>query len=319
MTGTGGGAGAAAALLPEPEALDAEAVLRCFERVRLPAPRRRGRAEPAADLAALAGRYDAFVLDGFGVINVGPEPIPGAAAAVRALRAAGKQVMALTNGAGWPSARTAARYAGWGVEIPERLVVSSRDALEAALARRARAEGPWGVMARRDSELGTFPAETLPLGADEAAYREARGFILASSAEWERGRHERLADALRREPRPVLVANADVSAPLPHGEFTAEPGYWALRLEAETGARYESFGKPFGAAFDLALERLGPHAPPRERIAMVGDGLYTDVLGALAAGLGAVLVTGHGLMKGLDWRAWAERAGIFPDYAIPGP
>ena len=31
---------------------------------------------------------------------------------------------------------------------------------------------------------------------------------------------------------------------------------------------------------------------------MVGDGLYTDILGGLAAGLGTVLVTDHGLLKG---------------------
>jgi len=52
---------------------------------------------------------------------------------------------------------------------------------------------------------------------------------------------------------------------------------------------------------------------------MVGDGLYTDILGGLAAGLGTVLVTDHGLVRGLDWRAWAERTGISPDYVIPGP
>ena len=31
---------------------------------------------------------------------------------------------------------------------------------------------------------------------------------------------------------------------------------------------------------------------------MVGDGLYTDIVGGLAAGLGTVLVTDHGLLKG---------------------
>ena len=57
--------------IPEPESLDAESVLDCYELARLPAPMRKGRAEPAANLLALIDRYDAFILDGYGVINVG--------------------------------------------------------------------------------------------------------------------------------------------------------------------------------------------------------------------------------------------------------
>ena len=89
--------------IPEPELLDPESILDCYERARLPAPTRKGRAEPAQNLLALLDRYDAFILDGYGVINLGPEPIPGIGDTVRALRAAGREVMVLTNGAGRPS------------------------------------------------------------------------------------------------------------------------------------------------------------------------------------------------------------------------
>ena len=304
--------------LPEPRDLRPESILRCFARASLPAPVRSGGSVPAAGLAAIAERYDAFILDGFGVVNVGPEPVPGIVEAVRALRAAGKAVMVFTNGAGRPARRTARRYAGWGVDIPEHLVVSSRDSLEAELAARPR-QGLWGVMAKPDSELETLPVATARLGDEEPLYREAAGFILLRSGEWTLARHRRLAEALRREPRPVLVANPDVSAPYPDGSFSAEPGYWAIRLEAETGIRCERFGKPFANAFDLALARLGPRGLRRDRVAMVGDGLYTDILGGLAAGLGAVLVTDHGLVRDLDWREWASRTGISPDYVVPGP
>ena len=58
--------------IPGPESLDAETVLDCYEQVCLPAPPRRGRAEPAANLLALVDSYDAFILDGYGVLNLGP-------------------------------------------------------------------------------------------------------------------------------------------------------------------------------------------------------------------------------------------------------
>ena len=120
-------------------------------------------------LAALVDRFDAFILDGYGVVNVGAEPVPGIVDAVEALRGAGRAVMVLTNGAGRPVRWAARRYAGWGVRIPERLVVSSRDSLEAELAAHPR-PGLFGVMARPDSELETLPAETALLGDDDALY-----------------------------------------------------------------------------------------------------------------------------------------------------
>ena len=302
--------------IPAPESLDAASVLDCYELARLPALVRKGRAEPAANLLALVDRYDAFILDGYGVINVGPEPIPGIGDAIRALRAAGRGVMVLTNGAGRPSRHTARRYAGWGLDMPGRLVVSSRDALEASLAARPR-PGRWGVMALPDSELDTLPVETALLEDDEEIYRRATGFIFIRSEGWSTARHMLLAEALREAPRPVLVANPDISAPYPDERYSAEPGYWALRIEAETGVRCEPYGKPFGPAFELALSRLGEAGVRRERVAMVGDGLYTDIVGGLAAGLGTVLVTDHGLLKGIDWETRAARAGIVPDHVVP--
>ena len=222
------------AFVPEPESLDAGSVLDLYERARLPAPTRKGRAEPAANLLALIDRYDAFILDGYGVINLGPEPIPGIGDTIRTLRASGREVMVLTNGAGRPSSVTARRYTGWGLDLPEGLVVSSRDALEASLAAHPR-PGLWGVMALPDSELHTLPVETALLGDDEALYRRAAGFIFIRSEGWSTARHLLLARALRESPRPVLVANPDVSAPYPDRRLSAEPGYWALRIEAETG------------------------------------------------------------------------------------
>ena len=194
--------------------------------------------------------------------------------------------------------------------------MSSRDALEASLAAHPR-PGLWGVMALPDSELETLPVETALLEDDEEIYRCAAGFIFIRSGGWNIARHMRLAQALRESPRPVLVANPDISAPYPGARYSAEPGYWALRIEAETGVRCEPYGKPFGPAFELALSRLGGAGARRERVAMVGDGLYTDIVGGLAAGLGTVLVTDHGLLKGFDWEARAARAGIFPDHVIP--
>ena len=167
------------------------------------------------------------------------------------------------------------------------------------------------------TSLETLSVETAILEDDEELYRRAAGFIFIRSEGWSTARHVLLAEALRESPRPVLVANPDISAPYPDEHYSAEPGYWALRIETETGVRCEPYGKPFAPAFELALHRLGCAGTKRDRIAMVGDGLYTDILGGLAARWGTVLATDYGLLKGLDWEARVNRIGIFPDHVIP--
>jgi glycerol-1-phosphatase len=73
------------------------------------------------------------------------------------------------------------------------------------------------------------------------------------------------------------------------------------------------FGKPFANAFDAVLGRLPPGLR-RERIAMVGDTLHTDILGGRAAGFGTVLIAGHGLYAGHDPARFIAASGIRPDF-----
>ena len=50
----------------------------------------------AANLAELRDDIDVFVLDGYGVLNVGSDPVPGAVERVAALRSSGALVLVLT-------------------------------------------------------------------------------------------------------------------------------------------------------------------------------------------------------------------------------
>ena len=77
--------------------------------------------------------FDAFILDGFGVINVGMEKIKGIDEFFRRAELAGKPVIILTNAASAPSAVVAEKYLRWGLPIKAQHIVSSRDALVAAL------------------------------------------------------------------------------------------------------------------------------------------------------------------------------------------
>ncbi|TYO90603.1 HAD-IIA family hydrolase [Oceanicella actignis] len=300
--------------LQEREASGPEAIFALYLRAapRLPRAPRRGAARPAPDLGALAGSFDLFVLDAFGVLNIGERAVPGAAERIARLRAMGKKVMVATNAAGYPKSRLLARYAALGFDFAPDEVVSSRETLLAAL--QDQPPRRWGVMA--DPAWGEEELEGLDarfLLDDPADYARAEGFLLLGSGAWTPARQAMLAETLARDPRPVLVGNPDLAAPRDRGH-SQEPGRFAHMLAEIPGVTPQFYGKPFGAIFERVLARAGT-AP--ERAVMVGDTLHTDVLGGLAAGMSAALVTDAGsIHQGRAGRDMA-RADLWPDYVLP--
>jgi len=150
------------------------------------------------------------------------------------------------------------------------------------------------------------------LGDDRAAHDRAEGFLMLSTSAWDRDRHALMLASLQANPRPVLVGNPDLVAPREDG-LSAEPGFYAHEIMDLTGIIPEFYGKPFGNAFALVAERIPAGTPPH-RIAMVGDTPWTDILGGAAMGWRTVLVTGHGLVKGMSAAGIAALADIRADF-----
>ncbi|MBO6519986.1 MAG: HAD-IIA family hydrolase [Rhodospirillales bacterium] len=280
-------------------------------RERLPAASFPGVSERVADLGDITDRFDVFVFDSFGVLNVGETQVPGAVARVAALRGAGKKVFVLTNASSVPLGRATAKYAALGFDFAAPEIVMSRALLENALA----AERPgmrWAVAAPESAAPDELPGDVVPL--DDAALTEADGFILLSSHGWTDARQDALSAALVERPRPVLIGNPDLVAPREDG-FTLQPGAYAHALTDATGVSPVFFGKPYANAFDALLTEIGP-GTERRRILMLGDTLHTDILGAAAAGMASALVTGHGVLRGMDIEACIAQSGIRPDYIL---
>ena len=279
-------------------------------RHRLPAAGPGGACEAGRDLSDIADRYDVFLLDAFGVLNVGETAIPDAPGRIAALQAAGKRVLVVSNAAGFPHDALMEKYARLGFAFAPDDVITSRKALLAAL---GESETHWGVMANPD--LGRADLDHLSfdfLTNDPAVYDAAAGFLLIGSGVWTEARQALLEDSLRARPRPVHVGNPDIAAPREGGP-SREPGHWAHRMADRTGVAPVFHGKPYRGIYDLAFARLGCAAP---RAVMVGDSLHTDILGGQVAGIASALITSHGLLRGADaGRAIAE-SGIAPDHVL---
>lgn len=294
--------------------LDAEtAVARYIEIAsRLPQARTPSASLHRANLAELVDDFDCFVLDGFGVLNVGARPVPGAAERVDQLRSRGCTVRVLTNGASFPTSKTCEKYAGWGIDFERADVISSRDALAEYLA--GDPDRLWGMAALPGSEIERLSPNAVLLGDDDADYARVDGFVLLGTGGWNDDRQERLRGALHARRRPVLVGNPDLVAPHEVG-LSREPGLYAHALADADVCTPRFFGKPFGNAFELVRRTVEGIDP--SRIAMVGDTLHTDILGGAAAGWKTVLVVNHGLMKTLDVEVAIKTSGIRPDFIVP--
>lgn len=224
-----------------------------------------------ADCAlALPARYGpgvAWVIDLDGVVWLGQEPIPGSVEAVARLRAAGHQVVFVTNSAEAPVADVEAKLAGIGIEADGEVITSALAAasvLDPGSTAFALA-GP-GVLEALEARDVTVRPEG-PVDAVVVGFH-----------------HDFDYDRLRKAHRAVwqgarLVAtNADPTYPTSDGPIPGAGSILAALVTA-AGVEAEVAGKPYPPIAALVRELIGdgPHV-------LVGDRPSTD--GLLAAELG---------------------------------
>ncbi len=265
----------------------------------------------ARSLADIADQADAFVLDAFGVLNVGLRPIPGAVSRMAELRALGKRLVVLTNAASEPRAAALRKYRTLGFDFAPEEVVASRDVCAARLTETL-PHGTWGAISADEDDFVDIDARVLRWTATDQPWVD--GFLMLSSARMDAAIEAALCDALLAHPRPLLVANPDIVAPREAG-LSCEPGYFAHRLADLTGVVPVFFGKPFQNAFEDVKKLLTDCEP--DRVMMVGDTLHTDVLGGAAAGFRTALISDFGLFAGKPIPPFIEQSGIRPDFICP--
>ena len=299
--------------IPSPAQLDAEATLHIYQALRPVLPPARPSLHQKADrLTDCLDAFDAFILDGFGVINVGMEKIDGIEEFFRRAELAGKPVVILTNAASAPSA-----------------VVATTSALGAACDSTAdrfkqRCVGCCSSCCRQTGRVSAMDRNTqLINGLASSAnacpelFDTAEGFVFLGSSGWDENDQVLLEQSLKQRMRPVLIGNPDVSAPHPH-QFSAEPGYWMARaMKAVSGLSPCWFGKPHMPAFQLAVNKVNQLAAvsiPNHRIAMVGDShIQTSCHGRWSE---HYLVTNYGLLRAHDANQICDEMQIFPDWQV---
>ncbi len=273
-------------------------------------------------MAALAGRYDGFILDLWGVIHDGVDPYPGAADCLARLRDAGKRCVLLSNAPRRSSAAEAMlRQMGLGAELYSGILTSG-EAVHLELGRRT---DPWfAALGRRVWHLGPERDRNVIEGLDleQVATPGEATFVLNTGPDDHRAPtdvavFEDVLQDCARHGLPMICANPDLEV-IRGGVRVICAGALAERYQ-QMGGAVRSLGKPDPAIYGPVLEMLGT---AKDRTLAVGDSLRTDIAGAAAAGVDACWVLGgiHGeALAGNHGAAVAEAqaAGLSPVAIVP--
>jgi len=243
-------------------------------------------AERIGSLSDIVAHYDVILCDVWGVLHNGISCFPDASLALKAAREAGVTVVLITNSPR-PNKGVSIQLDGFGVlrEAYDRIVTSGD------VTRKLIAEGPKKIFfigADRDTPLLDG------LGTEIVEEDEAEIIVCAGLFDDETETPEMYHDLLARFAArniPMICANPDLMVERGHKLI---PCAGALAALFETlGGKTRIAGKPHKPIYVAALEEARSHRGTfdRDRVLAIGDGMPTDVKGAISEGLGLLYIS----------------------------
>ena len=210
------------------------------------------------------------------MLNVGETTIPGADRRPDQLRERGCAIRIPTNAASSDHSGAIAKFKRLAVRVDDE-IITSREATLQALGR-----GHWGVLTATTDPFGDQPNTVTGLCDAPNDYHAVEQFLFLSSTEWIASSQELLVKAMQDLSRPIIIESADLTAPRNDG-FSIELGYFGQQVADLTADRIQFVGKPFPKVYGILKGSLTSLSS--DRIAMCGDTLHTDILGAVAGAL----------------------------------
>jgi HAD superfamily hydrolase (TIGR01459 family) len=261
-------------------------------------------------IGEIAGDYDGFILDLWGVIHDGVEPYPGVLDCLAAMLDAGKRIVLLSNA---PRRADDVKRRIKAIGVPENVYHAVMSSGEEAWRHLLSRDDPFyadlgrnclHICSDRDLEIRVGLDLNYVESADEA------DFILNTGpAGWDDTIEDYapLLAASRERGLKMVCANPDLM--VNHGAKLALCG-GALAVHYEgIGGKVRWHGKPYRSVYDSSMALLG--IADRSRILAVGDSLRTDIAGARGVGLDSLLIAG-----GIHAEEFGLAQGQEPDAAL---
>lgn len=251
-------------------------------------------------LTDISDNYDALFCDLWGCVHDGLKHFDAALAAMQAFRAKGGSIMLVTNS---PRPHADVRKQLTQIGVPESFydgIATSGDSARAAMYSGAFGQNVYFMgQAHDQSFFSPLDINLSPIKIKQVSIDQAEGIICC-------GPFNPLADLDEVRPQLLLAKTKGLKLLCANPDIVVDRGdrrEWCAgavaKLYTEMGGESIYFGKPHPPIYDLARSRLDMlrETVSSDRILCVGDGVLTDVFGAMAEDLDSLFVTG-GLAAG---------------------
>lgn len=266
-------------------------------------------------LVDILDQFDLVLLDSYGVLCRGNTPVEGALEAIALMRENNKSFCVVSNDTMTNKAVAAEKYQKRGFDFQGKEVLTSLDITDAFLETISNPER-YGVIAPLEHPSNKRLEGMVRLnGCNGDIPEQVDTLLFLTGAGWTAKMQESLVKSGRGRQFRLLAGNPDIGAP--NGErIVATPGYFLADFVERTGqtAKPMLFGKPDSSIFMKAFQSTTKVVP--SKVLMVGDTLYTDILGGNAMGFKTLLLQ-CGVYKGQDISEEISKAGIIPDFIAP--
>jgi len=261
-------------------------------------------------LSQIAGAYELFFVDQFGVLHDGSAPYSGAVDALAALRQEGRKVVVLSN-SGKRSAANEKRLESLGFSRSSwDLFLSSGEVAWRMLAAKDPAHRPKACLVlARDGDIS--PIEGLGIAVTPDAGIADLVLIAGSEAPQKSlADYEALLAPAARRRVPALCVNPDMTMIVPSG-YAFGAGRIA-RLYESLGGSVTWIGKPYPEIYRMARAMIGGDL----KAIGIGDSVEHDIVGAKGAGADGALVLSGIHADETDLEALYEHEGARPDHVL---
>ena len=246
-------------------------------------------------LSEISARYDALFVDLWGCVHDGVKALPDAVAALQAYRAQGGKVVLVTNSPR-PRAGVEKQLVHFGVpDDAWDTIATSGDSARAALFR--------GVVGQKVFFVGQPGEEKFfqpigvikdPVNIELVPLDQAEAIVCT-------GPRDPLADPDVMRPEFLMAKTRGLKLLCANPDIVVDRGHvreWCAgalaRLYTEMGGESLYFGKPHPPIYDLARRRLAELGAdvPDAGILAIGDGVLTDIAGAMGEDIDSLFITG---------------------------
>ena len=270
------------------------------------------------EFKSVCKKYKTVFFDAFGVLKNHEGIIPGIEKTIQYLDEQGIDYYILTNDASRSPEELVKSYNTYGIEsiTPEKIISSgmlARDWLQLKIK-----EGTVAYLGTEKSAhyVETAGLETLPISKlklSDVDHIKCLVFLDDEGFDWNNDINKAI-NLLRKRNMPVVVANTDKNYPVNKNDIAVAAGGIADIVEQILGKHFIRFGKPDAQMFMFGFEKANKLQPlKRNEILMVGDTLYTDIIGGNKFGMDTVLVLSGNTLPEMA-KVRISSSGIIPTY-----